>query len=72
MKKTDVSKLEKENINSENYKKSVKEIEKISRETGKIIDNIEKRKNENLNEMISDYSKEINSVLEKLNSNLAN
>ena len=53
-------------------KLTVKEIEKISRETGKIIDNIEKRKNENLNEMISDYSKEINSVLEKLNSNLAN
>lgn len=72
MKKTDVSKLEKENINFGNYKKSVEEIEKISRKIRKIIDNIEKRKNENLNEMIFDYSREIDSTVEKLNSNLTN
>ena len=46
--------------------------ESVNQKIRKIIDNIEKRKNENLNEMIFDYSREIDSTVEKLNSNLTN
>ena len=59
MKKLDASKLSQENISNEDFKNLLHKIEKISKNTKIIITKIETGKNDEINEMINEYSEKV-------------
>ena len=59
MRKLDASKLSQENISNEEFKNFLHKIEKISKNTKVIITKIETGKNNEINEMINEYSEKV-------------
>ena len=59
MRKLDASKLQQENISNEEFKNFLHKIEKISKNTKIIITKIETGKNNEVNEMINEYSEKV-------------
>ena len=59
MRKLDASKLSQENISNEEFKNFLHKIEKISKNTKIIITKIENGKNNEVNEMINEYSEKV-------------
>ena len=59
MRKLDASKLSQENISNEEFKNFLHKIEKISKNTKVIITKIETGKNNEVNEMINEYSEKV-------------
>ena len=64
MKKIDDSKLAKENINNGNFKNLLHKLEEISKNTKSIIKRIEEGRNEEINQMISDYDNRVKEVFD--------
>ena len=59
MRKLDVSKLSQENISNEEFKNMLQKLEDISKNTKVIITKIETGKNNEVNEMINEYSEKV-------------
>ena len=59
MRKLDVSKLSQENISNEEFKNMLQKLEDISKNTKAIITKIETGKNDEVNEMINEYSEKV-------------
>ena len=62
MRKLDVSKLSQEDISNEEFKNMLQKLEDISKNTKAIITKIETGKNDEVNEMINEYSEEVNDL----------
>ena len=59
MRKLDVSKLSQEDISNEEFKNMLQKLEDISKNTKAIITKIETGKNDEVNEMINEYSEKV-------------
>lgn len=62
MKKIDSSQMSQENISSEDFKNLLQKVDEISKHTKSIIEKIETGKNEEVNEMISEYVRKVESL----------
>ena len=59
MRKLDASKLSQENTSNEEFKNMLQKLEDISKNTKVIITKIETGKNNEVNEMINEYSEKV-------------